>query len=411
MALDAIKEFRVIIVYNFAFSLVLSGPMLLVVTRALADLIYEKQVESAPGMMMGALLLVLFIEGPFAIGFYVFYASYDPVVRYAAISNFLLVGCLWLVSVFLTALKDYRSVSAAFGIGMLLAVFLGVSLGRFQGAAGMLIGFNVGLSVVLFLLTAKILAEYPYPMVNVFAFVKKFRTYWTLALSGFVYNLAIWIDKWIMWFAPESERLPSGLISYPHYDSAMFLAFLTITPSMAIFLVIVETRFFEGYLTFYRDLQRHANFRRITYNHQSLIAILVDGVRTMAVLQGAVTLLVILLAPKIFAWLGVDFRQIGMFRLGVFGSMFHMLTMALLIVLAYFDFRYVTLSLQAVFLVSNAGFTLVSMRMGFPYYGYGYFLASLVTFVAAYGLTYLYLRDLPYQSFVRHNRSIQTANE
>ena len=39
---EELAAFRVIVIYNFAFSLVLSGPLLMVTTRSLADLIYEK---------------------------------------------------------------------------------------------------------------------------------------------------------------------------------------------------------------------------------------------------------------------------------------------------------------------------------------------------------------------------------
>ena len=39
--------------------------------------------------------------------------------------------------------------------------------------------------------------------------------------------------------------LDSGMIMYSDYDSAMFLAYLTIIPSMAIFMFSVETNFFN----------------------------------------------------------------------------------------------------------------------------------------------------------------------
>lgn len=406
--LDELAEFRLVIIYNFAFSLVLSGPVLMVVTRVLADLIYEADVSAATGMLAGALALVLGTQLPLVIAFYTLHATLAPATVAAAVANFALVSALWLVSVFLSALKDYRAISGAFAAGMLTAAGLGLWLAADWGVAGMLTGFNSGLALVLALLIARILAEYPYAPRKPFAFLRHFRRYWMLALSGLVYNAAIWVDKWIMWLAPQAETLAGGLRSYPHYDSAMFLAHLSMVPAMAAFMVVVETRFFEAYLKFYRDLQRHANLDTIRENHRALLAVLDEGVRNLAVVQGALCMFVILLAPSLFAWARIEFLQMGIFRLGVLGSLFQVLVLVLFIVLAYFDFRRTVLGLQVLFLASNALFTWIGMQAGgFAWYGYGYFLAALLTFVVSYVVTHRLLGELPYQAFVRANQSVQ----
>jgi len=41
VSIDVLNEFRRIIVYNFAFSLVITSPVFMIVTRYLADSIYE----------------------------------------------------------------------------------------------------------------------------------------------------------------------------------------------------------------------------------------------------------------------------------------------------------------------------------------------------------------------------------
>ena len=407
--LNALAEFRLIVVYNFAFSLVLSGPFLIVVTRVLADAIYAGDVRNAPSMLAGSFLVMLAIQLPVAVALYLGYADLELSVALLAIGNFLSISCLWLVSVFLSALKDYKSITNAFLLGMGSAVVAGIWLSDTTNATGPLIGFSLGVIMTLCLLLAKIMAEYPYRIEQPFIFLRAFAPYWVLAVSGLTYNLAVWVDKWVMWAAPEATVATSGLVTYPHYDSAMFLAYLTITPSMAIFMMIVETRFYESYINFYRDLQRHANLNRIMANHKDLVLTLVDGVRNMMVIQATVSLSVILLAPQIFDALSLDFLQIGMFRLGVFGSLFQVLVLMLLIVLAYFDFRGPVLAVQGFFLLSNASFSWISMRMGFEYYGYGFFLSCLLSFVVAYLLTAHYLSDLPYQTFVRHNRSIRSG--
>jgi len=407
--LGALHEFRVVIIYNFTFSLVLSGPLLIVLTRALADAIYAADVRQAPSMLVGASVLMVVTQLPGALWLYFAWADFAPAVALLAVVNLLAVGAMWVVSIFLSALKDYRSITNAFLAGMTLALAAGYRLADTPNGAGLLLAFTLGLVLTVSMLLAKILAEYPYPVRRPFVFLRAFRPYLLLALSGLVYNAAIWIDKWVMWTAPEAVIAPSGLVTYPQYDSAMFLAYLTITPSMAIFMMIVETRFYEAYIHFYRELQRHANFARIQVNHRALVRALVDGVRNMMVIQGTVTLTVILLAPQIFELFRIDFLQLGIFRLAVLGSFFQVLVLMLLIVLAYFDFRGPVLAIQAFFLVSNGVLSWGSLQFGFAFYGYGFFLACLASFVFAYVVTARFLADLPYQSFVRNNQSVATV--
>ena len=405
----ALHEFRVIIIYNFSISLVFSGPLLIVMTRFIADAVYAADVRTVPSLLPGGLAVVAATQVPVAGWLYFAVADLAPAVAVLAVVNLIAIGCMWLVSLFLSALKDYTSITNAFLSGMLCSLVVGYLLVDTTSAAGLLIAFSSGLVLTVSLLLGKILAEYPYGATQPFAFLRAFRTYWMLALSGLVYNLAIWVDKWVMWLAPEAQRAASGLITYPHYDSAMFLAYLTITPSLAIFMMVVETRFYEMYVLFYRELQNHANLERIMRNHDTLVATLRDGVRNLLVVQGTISLTIILLSPQMFQLLGIDFLQIGMFRLGVLGSYFQVMILMLVIILAYFDFRGPVLLIQTLFLVTNALFTWGGQQIGFAFYGYGFFLSCLVTFVAAYYLTVKYLADLPYQTFVRQNQSVASA--
>ena len=274
------------------------------------------------------------------------------------------------------------------------------------GDAGMLADFNCGLALIMFPLIARIFAEYPYPILRPFGFLSCLRRYWILALSGLVYNLAIWIEKWIMWTAPESETSLSRLVSYPDYDAAMFLSYLFIVPSLAFFVFSVETSFFEKQLKFFQDIQRHVTFSRTQQNHQALLDDLLGSGRNLLILQCSICITAILLSPHLFELLKINFAQLGIFRFGLLGAMFHIFFQSLLIVLSYFDLRKPVLLLQLFFLVTNGLFTYVTLQMGFPYYGYGYFLACLVTFVATAFTAAHYLNQLPYQAFVRNNASV-----
>ena len=68
-----------------------------------------------------------------------------------------------------------------------------------------------------------------------------------LSATGLLYNLGIWIDKLIFWFTPStSEPVLGPLRASIIYDLPIFLAYLSIVPGMAVFLVRVETDFAEA---------------------------------------------------------------------------------------------------------------------------------------------------------------------
>ena len=219
---EEMKVFRIIIIYNFGFSLVAAGPLMMIATRYLADRIYEKKVTETPGMLVGG-FIVLLVQLPIVGWFYGFYAALDPAVRIAAIANYFVISFIWYVGIFLSALRDYRSITIGFAVGMSSAFAFAILFGRYWGAAGMLTGFSLGLALLLALEVARVLVEFPYGFIRPFAFLTAARKYWELALGALLYNLAVWIDKWVMWTLPDRDEIAAVMVSYPVYDSTMFL--------------------------------------------------------------------------------------------------------------------------------------------------------------------------------------------
>lgn len=407
LGLDRLILFRLLVIYTFSFSLVLTAPVVIASTRYLSDLIYRKEVEAAPGVLMGSLCLALATQMPLVIWFFGFFVDLTPLERLAAICTYGLITGVWVVSVFLTAIKDYRTVSLAFGVGMAVALLAGTALMPWFGVAGLLLGFDAGLAVILFALMARVLSEYPYPPDRPWAFLPYFRRYWDLCLAALIGNLALWIDKWVMWFSPEAVILAGQMRFYPLYDSGMFLAYLTMLPAMALFILQIETGFFQRYQSFFSTIQGHATLGRIQEAHQALVMVLFSGMRNMLVLQGALATLMVLTAPRLFDLLGSGYQTLGIFRFGVIGSLFQVMIMFLITILSYFDLRRVNLMIQILFLILNGSCAVISLMAGPATYGLGFVVAAGVTTVIAYTIVTERLMQLPYLTFVGNNPSVR----
>lgn len=404
---DEVITFRLIVVNNFAFSLVLTGPLTMVLTRYLADQIFARTVAGVPGMVIGGLIIALGVSLPLAVPYYVWYLDLPPGTTVAAVLGFGLVTIIWVVGVFLSTLKEYGAVTRAFGVGLVIAVFGVWVVGPDAGAGAMLAAFNVGLGYIGFTLIGRLFAEFPFAVHRPFAFLPYFRTKWPLAASGAAYYLGIWVDKWVMWVGPDRVTLPSGLVSYPDYDSALFLACLSVVPAMAVFVVHLETRFFEVYHRFYGEIGAHASLDRIRDNHEALVDVLRTGARQLIAPQIVLAIGLMLLAPVLFSALDIPYGQLGIFRIATLGAVFQLFFLLLTIVLSYLDLTRVALRLHVLFFAVNGLATAVTLHLGFQYYGYGYFLAAVVAFAAASVATLRSLDDLTYHAFVTGNTSLR----
>lgn len=400
---EAYLEFRLIILYNFAFSLVVASPITNCSTRYLADLIYSKRLDLASGLMIGMLILLFIVSLIPVSAYYFFYTKMTRAEVLQSILNFVLIASIWHAGIFISALKYYTGITFTFLFGMTISILSAVKLSEGYGLVGMLAGFNLGLGFILASLIALVFVEYPPEVKDVFKILNYFKKYWEIALGYFLYTIALWIDKWIMWFSPERVKLPNNMVMFPEYDSAMFISYLTIIPVMAMFLLSQETVFFESYLRYYQGIQNHDPLSKIKAHHSELMRTIVYLSRNLVFLQAFVALVAILFAPKIFEILGINLIQIGMFRYGVLGASFQIMSLLTMITLTYFDYRRGALYIALVYLFTNTTFTLITLKLGIAYYGYGFFLASLVSFLFGGILMENYLRNLPFHTFVSQN--------
>jgi uncharacterized membrane protein len=90
---------------------------------------------------------------------------------------------------------------------------------------------------------------------------------------------------------------------------------------------------------------------------------------------------------------------VPIFRFGVLGALFQSLLLFTLVIISYFDLRRVLLAVTAVFFFLNATLTWVFIPLGVGYQGYGYFLATLLSFVFAYAMAARRISRLPYITY------------
>ena len=391
--------FRVVVVYTYTFSLVTTGGLQMVVTRHLADCLYlgnPAAFHSAYRWTIGA---TAFLHAALAAVFYGLAPDLPPLVRVEAVTLFVVVACTWMVMVFVGAAQDYASVVAAFFGGNLLSLAGALGGGALAGVSGYVGGFLLGQAVILFVLCARVEREFAGgATVAPRALLAAFRRYPALALGGLVYSAAITVDRLIFWASAEGWRVQSWFFASP-YDTPLFLAYLSVVPSLAIFLVSVETTFYDQYRRYYGMVTRHGTLRQVLGAKRAMADSLGTSLWRLAVVQGPVTLVLVAAAPQLGRLAALEPLQVGILRAALLGAPLHILALFGTIILLYFDRRQAALEVSAVLLAGNAGLTLVSLALGPQFHGQGYALAALAACLWAYRRLEQTLADLEYLTF------------
>ncbi|MEL6186241.1 MAG: exopolysaccharide Pel transporter PelG, partial [Myxococcota bacterium] len=374
-----VAEFQVSVTYLFASSLVLTGLLQFLFTRFVADRLFEDRRELVVPNLMGTVLVTTLTSGGLGslLALTLFHET-SWVYRGLMLVAFVTMSNSWLVVILLTALKAYRRIVLAFSWSYLL-IIVGAWMALDQGLEGLLLSFVVGQALLLFSLFAAVTREFEVIEFFRLDFVDRALIHPDLAWTGLLYNLAVWADKAAFWFHPRTGGDVIGpLRASAVYDVPIFLAYLTIVPGMAVFLVRMETDFSELYEVFYSMVREGAPLGDIERTRDRMIETVRQGIYEILKIQGITLALAFLFAPRVLSILGISEHYLGLFFIDSVGVAAQVLFLSILNVLFYLDQRRISLLLCLGFFLLNVVLTLVTQALGPAFYGYGFTLSGIL---------------------------------
>ena len=179
----------------------------------------------------------------------------------------------------------------------------------------------------------------------------------------------------------------------------MFLAFLTALPAVVHVFVKLEADFSENFQTYYDEVFFRSPYDRIEAAAESLRKTIIKALKDIIALQGVATFLCAFFGEEILRVLGLPVSQVGIFRCGVVGSLFLVLFMFANVVLLYFDRQREVLVSVAAFFVANLVFSLLSLDLGYQFYGFGFATACLLGSLVSLFILANQLLNLEYMTF------------
>lgn len=389
--------FRTLVVYTYAGTLILTGPIMMTTTRYVADRLFVNDTRALAPCYHWVATVVIVVGGLVAGAFHAF-AGLELVAAVGAIVLFQAVALTWVGVIFLSAAKDYMAIVRAYALGFGCSVVLTIWGVIRQDLTAMIWGFALGQVIEAALMGIRIRLEFPSDRTVEALVSRHWRTLPYLAAIGLFYNIGIWADKVAFWAGPWGQQLRGWFYSAPHYETCIFLGYVTILPAMALFLIRIEAAFYKHYAAFYGAIRGGADLEAIRREKRAMVdAVRLSAGRLLKV-QGFFTLGLILVAP----WLMRSNPDlVPTFRVALLAAFAQVMLLILLIALLYFDWQQEVAALSVVFALSNVTLTVASFRLEEPLHGLGYLLACLVTLALGLVVFERRMTSLEYETFTK----------
>ncbi|MGV8934164.1 MAG: exopolysaccharide Pel transporter PelG [Gallionellaceae bacterium] len=396
-----IVQFQVSVTYLILSSLILTGFIQLGFTRFIADGLFNKQEELVLPNFSGMLLIVTSVSG--VVGLLVIFLLFSGMslsYRLLMLAGFVILSAIWVTTIFLSGMKQYKEIVVLFTLGYAVTV-VGAFILRTVGMEGLLLGFVIGHFVLLIGMITLTLRTFSMSKPIAFDFMRPGAMFPSLIWAGFLYNLAVWTDKLMFWFYPDtSQSIVGPLRASLIYDFPIFMAYLAIIPGMAVFLVRIETDFVEYYEKFYDAVREGGSLDHIETMRDNMLYTIRQGMFEIVKIQAIAVLVVFVLGATLLNWLHISRLYLPLLYVDVVAAGLQVVLLGILNVFFYLDKRHIVVLLCVVFLIANFSLTALSLYLGANFYGYGFALSLLITVLIGMQLLTRKIDLLEYETFM-----------
>lgn len=240
------------ITYTLLASLTVTSFLSMVVTRFIADQLYEENYEAVLPSFWGSSGLMLIVGG-ILYGVFLIFSGAGLLDGFLCFGFFGELIITWNAMSYLTAIKDYRGILLAF-IAAILVTFLTGWILLMTGiphVEALLIAVSVGYGVMMVWDVTLLYQYFPSGNVSAFFFLRWVDQFLPLAFTGLFINIGLFAHLVIMWMGPLQVKVQGLFVGAPYHDVPALIAFLTILVTTVNFVVSVEVNFYPKYRNYY----------------------------------------------------------------------------------------------------------------------------------------------------------------
>jgi uncharacterized membrane protein len=404
----------VVVTYSILFPLLLTSFLSFVLTRYVADMMYENKLQRVLPSMYGAISLCLVVG---ALAWAVFLSVSGLPFRYAVFSWMLFCEAVvvWVQMSYVNAAKDYRSAFLGFALGTLLGLFSGyllIWLLHVEVVLALLLAVCIAYGVMVMSYTVVLHGYFPVGSGSSLRFLEWIDKYRSLILVGFFTIAGLFAHLLVMWTSPWGVQVVGLFYHAPAHDIPALLAMFTTLVTTVGFVTSVEVTFYSKYRLYYSLLNEGGSLSDIDKAKQEMAVVLKQELFYLAQIQMAVEIIVIALAGTILPRLNMGFTppMIGLFRVLCVGYGLYAMGNSMLLFLLYLsNYRDAMLASAVLFIVNTVG-TAITTRLPEYFYGFGFVAAGLCFFIAAWIRLAASINRLDYEIFCKQPIFLRPRN-
>ena len=401
------------ITYTLLASVTVTSFFSMVVTRYVADMLFEEKNRAVLPCFWGSTVIMMAIGGIL----YGVFLCFSGATLLQGILCFVLFGELiivWNAMSFLSAIKDYKGIFLSFFASVTVSILLGALL-LWLGLPvieSLLFAVSVGYGVMLVWTVILLHRYFPHTDLGAFTFFKWIDAFLPLALSGFFMNIGMFSHLVIMWCSDIRVHVHGLFYGAPWHDVPALLAFMTALMTTVNFVVSVEVNFYPKYRNHYSLYNDKGTIKDILQSEKEMLDTLKTEVFYTSLKQLLFTAACIALGGYLLDLLPLGFNELmrGYFRtLCVAYGLYAIGNMLMLILLYFTDYKGACIT-TGVFAAATVVLTVISLFFSNVYYGFGFLIAAMIFTVAASLRLDYFTRRLPYyilsvQPLVAEDRS------
>ena len=390
------------VVYPFIFSHIMVSGFHMVITRYIADKMYEYDLKSILSSMFGSLSMVVAMGGIVGIAFFVwtelpFLLELTTFIFYMEMMVVLLLGA------YVSALHNYTYIVKAYAFGVAAALFGTLAVLAepwFESVLNWtMLMMDVGALVICLLLLRNIYVFFGFENYCNYDFISYLSTYKSLFFTNLFYTLGLYSHNIIIWLGPEGLCLANTYYYQPQYDVSTFYAYLSILPVMMLFVVGMETSFYEKYRRYLMFITEKGNYEEIIQSRSEMLQVMWSEIRNIFDFQLVSAFCFIALGNIIMPMVGLGFYGIDIYNILVLSAFCVGIMQTVIIMLLYLEDREGALLSGSLLLVLGIIFNIICLYLGEKTYGLGAFAANFITLVFAIYRLSKYSERIDYHIF------------
>ena len=392
----------VVITYCLLFSLLLINTLSYVLSRFIADMVYNNLHEYILPSMYGSISLLLAIGAP-AWALFLYISKLPLEYSVFAFTLFCLAVVVWTQMSYITDIKRYKEVIYGFTFGILSSFLVGYLLtsNNFEVVASLLASTCVGYGVIMTTYTYVLHKHFPEGKGISLKFLEWINKFPSLPFVGFFTTFGLFVHLMLMWKSPLGAQVHGLFYHAPPHDIPALFGFFTILVTTVNFVTSLEVNFYPKYKLYFSLLNKGGALSDIEKAKTEMLTVLKQELLYLALRQMFATIISIVFISEILNLIGVGFTNtmIGLFRVLCIGYAFYAVGNTMLLYLLYFAADSAALFPAITLFLVNAVGTYATLTLPPNFYGFGFVFAAFCMLVVGWWKLVSFTNHLEYHVF------------